>query len=107
MLKKVTIILISLFLITYSANAGSDGELNLNRNNSETQKTNDCFEKLNRVTFAFNQGLDEALIEPIAKGYRKLPSPIQTGIGNFLNHQEDSIHFFKKQLPSKLLRRNY
>ena len=67
MLKKITILLFSLFLITSNANAGSDGELTLNQNKSETQKTKDCFEKLNRKTFAFNQGLDKALIKPIAK----------------------------------------
>ena len=36
-------------------------------------KIKDCFEGLNRATFAFNQSLDKAIIEPIAKGYRKLP----------------------------------
>ena len=45
MLKKLTIILFSLFLIAFNANAGSDGELTLNKNKSETQNTKDCFEK--------------------------------------------------------------
>ena len=42
----------------------------------------DCFEKLNRATFAFNQGLDKALIKPLAKSYRKLPDTIQKGTSN-------------------------
>ena len=42
----------------------------------------DCFEKLNRVTFSFNQGFDRAIITPVAKGYRKLPDPIQKGTSN-------------------------
>ena len=37
---------------------------------------------MNRATFAFNQGLDKALIKPIAKGYRNLPDPIQKGTKN-------------------------
>ncbi|WP_440672803.1 MlaA family lipoprotein [Candidatus Pelagibacter sp. HIMB1715] len=82
MFKKLTILLFYLFLITFNANAGSDGELTLNQNNSETQKTRDCFEKLNRKTFAFNQGLDKALIKPIAEGYRKLPEGVQKGTSN-------------------------
>jgi phospholipid-binding lipoprotein MlaA len=82
MLKKITILLFSLCLITFNANAGSDGELTLNQNKSETQKTKDCFEKLNRKTFAFNQGLDKALIKPIAKSYRKLPESVQKGTSN-------------------------
>ena len=91
MLKKVTIILLSLFLNISNANAGSDGELNLNQNNSETQKTKDCFEKLNRVTFAFNQGLDEALFEPIGKGYRKLPDNVQRGTSNAVRNLSSLI----------------
>ena len=30
----------------------------------------DCFEGLNRATFAFNQGLDGVLFKPVAKAYR-------------------------------------
>ena len=44
----------------------------------------DCFEKLNRATFALNMGLDKVIFKPIAKGYRKLPSPIRTGTSNAL-----------------------
>ena len=82
MLKKLTILIFSLFLIAFNANAGSDGELALEKNKSEAQNTKDCFEKLNRATFAFNQGLDKALIKPIAEGYRKLPDNVQKGTSN-------------------------
>ena len=82
MLKKLAILLFSLFLIAFNANAGSDGELVLKKNKSEAQNTKDCFEKLNRATFAFNQGLDKALIKPIAEGYRKLPDNVQKGTSN-------------------------
>ena len=44
----------------------------VNRSNAEEVK--DCFEGINRATFAFNQGLDKIIVEPIAKGYRKLPN---------------------------------
>ena len=46
----------------------------------------DCFEKVNRATFSFNQALDKSIFEPIAKGYRKLPSPIRKGTGNVLSN---------------------
>ena len=82
MLKKLTILLFSLFLIAFNANAGSDGELAIEKNKSEAQNTKDCFEKLNRATFAFNQGLDKALLKPIAKSYRKLPEGVQKGTSN-------------------------
>jgi phospholipid-binding lipoprotein MlaA len=69
-----------MFLFVFNANAGSDGELTLNKN--EPKKIKDCFEKLNRATFSFNQGLDETIIKPVAKGYRNLPIPIQKGTKN-------------------------
>ena len=67
MLRKLIVIFISLFLISFNAYAGSDGELVLKKDKPEEIK--DCFEKLNRATFKFNQGLDKAIIKPIAEGY--------------------------------------
>ena len=42
----------------------------------------DCFEKINRATFAFNMALDKVLFRPVASGYRKLPSPVRIGTSN-------------------------
>ena len=80
MFKKLTILIISVFLLSFNAYAGSDGELNIKK--VEPKEIKDCFEKLNRATFAFNQGLDKALIKPLAESYRKLPNPIQKGTSN-------------------------
>ena len=80
MLKKLTITITYILLLAFNANAGSDGELTLKKD--QPQEIKDCFEKLNRTTFAFNQGLDKALIKPIAEGYRNLPDPIQIGTKN-------------------------
>ena len=81
MYKKFLTILFSVFLLSFNAIAASDGELVLSVN-EKPKKTKDCFEKLNRATFSFNQGLDKAIIKPIAKGYRNLPDPIQKGTSN-------------------------
>ena len=81
MLKKLAIIIISTFLLSLSANAGSDGDLKLKKDN-QNKEVKDCFEKLNRATFAFNQGLDKAVIKPLAESYRDLPDPIQRGTSN-------------------------
>ena len=83
MLKKLTIILLSFFLLSLNAYAGSDGELNLDK---QPKKVKDCFENLNRATFAFNQGLDKAIIKPLAEGYRNLPDPVQKGTHNFVTN---------------------
>ena len=89
MLKKLTITTISLFLLAFSAYAGSNNELTLSKNQPE--KIKDCFEKLNRVTFSFNQGLDKAIIKPLAEGYRKLPDGIQKGTSNAVSNLSNLI----------------
>ena len=89
MFKKLTITIISIFLFAFNANAGSDGDLTLKKNEQEQVK--ECFEKLNRATFAFNQGLDKSVIKPIAKAYRKLPDPIQRGTGNAVTNLSNLI----------------
>ena len=82
MIKFLKITFLSFFIAT-SAVAGSDGELELSKKNNSTK---DCFEPLNRATFALNQGLDKAFFKPVAKGYRSLPPPIKKGTGNVLNN---------------------
>ena len=92
MLKKLAIIIITAILLSVSANAGSDGELTLKKNSSkDVKETKDCFEKLNRATFTFNQGLDKAVIKPIAESYRKLPDPIQSGTSNAVKNLSNLI----------------
>ena len=81
MYKKFVITIFSIFLLSFNAIAASDGELILSEK-EKPKKIKDCFEKLNRVTFSFNQNLDKAIIIPIAKGYRKLPDTIQKGTSN-------------------------
>ena len=80
MLKKFTVLVISILLLAFNASAGSDGEIILNKN--QPDKIKDCFENLNRATFAFNQGLDKTIIRPIEKGYGNLPDPIQKATSN-------------------------
>ena len=62
----------------------------------------DCFEKLNRATFALNMGLDKVIFKPISKGYRKLPSPIRTGTGNALSNLSNLI-----TIPNNLLQGDF
>ena len=71
------------FFLTVNVSAGSDGELEISKKNNSVK---DCFEPLNRATFALNQGLDKAILKPVAKGYRALPTPIKKGTGNVLDN---------------------
>ncbi|MDC0396405.1 VacJ family lipoprotein [Candidatus Pelagibacter sp.] len=81
MKKIITIFLINL-IFTFGAIADTDGEKNLSKKNNGPVK--DCFEGLNRATFALNQSLDKAIFKPVAKGYRKLPSSVRSGTSNVL-----------------------
>ena len=46
----------------------------------------ECFEGASRAIFKFNMALDDIVLEPLAKGYNKLPSPIRTGTSNFTSN---------------------
>ena len=83
MYRLLITLIISLF-VSVSSMAGSDGENELSKNSNGEVK--DCFETINRGVFAFNQVLDNVIVEPLAKGYRYLPSPIRTGTSNALNN---------------------
>jgi phospholipid-binding lipoprotein MlaA len=49
--------------------------------------TNDPWEPLNRKTFAFNQGVDRAILKPIAKAYiHVVPARGRDGIRNFVKN---------------------
>ena len=89
MFKKLTIICLSITLISFNSNAASDGELILKKN--QPTEIKDCFENLNRATFAFNQALDGVIFKPVASVYKKLPSPIKSGVGNSLNNLSNLV----------------
>ena len=100
MMKKIAIILITTLALTVNTHAGSDGELLLKKNDPSNVK--DCFEGLNRATFAFNQTLDGILFEPVAKAYRVLPSPVRTGVGNSLNNLSNLV-----TIPNNILQGDF
>ena len=84
MFRKFAIITISIFFLAFNANAGSDGELILKKN--QPAEIKDCFENLNRATFAFNQVLDGIIFQPVASAYKVLPSPLKNGVSNSLSN---------------------
>ena len=96
-MKKILIITMAVILFAISnVSAGTDGENSLSKKNPG--QTKDCFEKVNRGIFVFNQALDGAVFEPLAKGYRKLPVPIRRGTSNFLTNLSTLI-----TVPNNLL----
>lgn len=99
-MKKLLGIILLVFLLSANANAGSDGQDDLSKNKNGEVK--DCFESINRGIFAFNRGLDQIVIEPIAKGYRYLPSPIRTGTSNVLSNLSNVV-----TIPNNILQGDF
>ena len=81
-MKKILIACFISLVLAFNVSADTDGEKTLSKKNPGQVK--DCFEKINRATFAFNQGLDKAIFKPVAKVYRVLPSPVRSGTSNVL-----------------------
>ena len=96
MLKKLILVLFSALLISFNVNAASDGELILKKN--QPAEVKDCFENLNRATFAFNQALDGVIFKPVASVYKKLPPPVRSGVGNSLDNLSNLV-----TIPNNLL----
>ena len=69
-LKKYLIFLSSILILTTTQLKASD----------------ECFEGTSRAIFKFNQGFDQAIVAPIARGYNKLPEPIKNGTSNFTSN---------------------
>ncbi len=82
-MSKLLKLLLLVLMLSTSAFAGSDGENELTKKNKPIK---DCFESLNRATFALNQGLDKIIFRPMAKAYRVLPSPVRAGTSNALDN---------------------
>ena len=89
MIKKFGIILITTLTLTLSVQAASDGDLLLKKN--EPSEIKDCFEGVNRATFALNQALDGIIFKPVASVYKKIPSPVRAGVSNSLDNLSNLV----------------
>ena len=98
-MKKILSISVITFFIFTNAFAGADGELELSK---KSKPVKDCFEPVNRVTFAVNQGLDKVIFKPVAIGYRALPSPVRTGVSNALDNLSNLVTIPNNVLQGEL-----
>ena len=69
---------------------------------SPVKSTEECFEGASRAIFKFNMALDDIVLEPIAKGYNKLPSPIKQGTSNFTSNIGTLL-----SIPNNILQGNF
>ena len=91
MSKKIVILFFLFFsLLSYKVIASDADQVNTDSEDFETttieDEIYDPLEPINRAIFSFNNVADRIVLEPAAKGYKKLPSPIQSGISNFLSN---------------------
>ena len=88
--NKFIFFTIIFFLFNYNLFASESDQVKTQPDDFETSKVEDeiydPFEPVNRAIFSFNNVADRVVLEPVAKGYKKLPSPIQSGISNFLSN---------------------
>ena len=68
---------------------------------AKTSASDECFETTSRAIFKFNMAFDNAILEPIAKGYNKLPEPIKNGTSNFTSNIATLL-----SIPNHLLQGN-
>ncbi len=69
---------------------------------SNVKSAEECFEKTSRAIFKFNLAFDDAIVEPIAKGYNKLPEPVKIGTSNFTSNIGVLL-----SIPNNLLQGNF
>ena len=56
----------------------------------EYRDPRDPFESFNRAMYRFNDGLDRAIVKPLARGYAAItPEPVDRGITNFFSNLDD------------------
>ena len=88
--KFYPLIFIFIFLSSFNLYGAASDEVKTEPDDFKTSQVEDevydPIEPINRAIFSFNNAADRVILEPIAKGYKKLPSPIQTGLSNFLSN---------------------
>lgn len=64
----------------------------------------DPLESYNRTMFGFNDAVDDAVLKPVAKGYRAVaPNWVRKGVSNFFNNLEDGWSALNSALQGRKL----
>ncbi|NML13443.1 MlaA family lipoprotein [Azohydromonas caseinilytica] len=69
---------------------------------SQSQTSRDPLERINRPIFSFNEAVDRTVLVPVATAYRDVvPSPVRTGVGNFIGNFADAWSAVNQFLQGK------
>ncbi len=79
--------------VTHEQATGEAPAVPLTPADAPSSTTYDPWERLNRFTYRFNARFDENIFLPVSNGYRRVPSPVRTGVHNFFGNlaEVDSI----------------
>ena len=70
---------------------------------TEGEDIADPFQGVNRAVFAFNDVADQAVLRPVAKGYRAaVPKPARNGLRNFLRNLKSPVSLVNEVLQGDL-----
>ena len=106
-MNKLTQILIPIIILLFSFNVFAAASDDVKTSSADFETTAyedeiyDPLEGINRAVFKFNNVADKVILEPVAKGYKKLPSPIQSGVGNFINNLKLPLAAFNQLLQGQ------
>ena len=90
---KLVLRCIAVFLVVGSL-VGCTSREETAQSENDSYSFNDPYENINRVTFQFNQGLDEVIIGPIARGYIALvPNWGRERVNDALNNLGEPVNF--------------
>ena len=69
---------------------------------AQAQPAHDPLERVNRPIFTFNEAVDRTVLVPVATAYRDVvPSPVRTGVGNFIGNFADAWSALNQFLQGK------
>ena len=92
-MRFTSVVTTSLLAITACASTGED---------VSATAVYDPLEGVNRQIYAFNDGVDRAVLEPVAKGYRAVTNePVRGGVSNFLTNLNQPVVFANTVLQGK------
>jgi phospholipid-binding lipoprotein MlaA len=64
----------------------------------------DPFERFNRAVYQFNEGFDQAIMEPVARGYQAvLPQFVRSSVSNFFSNINDVLVALNNVLQGKFI----
>lgn len=88
-----------------AASASGDDAVDDLDDYGDAAAVSDPLEGMNRVTFAFNDGVYNFILRPISKGYQFItPDPMEKGLNNFFDNVKFPVRFVNSGLQGKFKR---